>query len=60
MVATVVRRRTLPPPHGGGYWNKTPNPAEQRAIAAMGLAEFVSALDKQQIIKRTANSHKNQ
>jgi len=28
-------------------------PAEQRAIAATGLTEFVSALAKQHVIKRT-------
>jgi hypothetical protein len=37
-----------------------PKPAEQRAIVAMALAEFVSSLAKQQIIRRTNNSHKNQ
>jgi len=36
-----------------------PKPAEQRALAAMGLAEFVSALGKHQVIKRATNSHKN-
>jgi len=39
---------------------QAPKPAEQRAIAAIGLAEFVSALGKQQIIKRAPNSHKKQ
>jgi len=29
-------------------------------MAAMGLAEFVSALGKQQVIQRTTNSHKKQ
>jgi len=39
---------------------QAPKPAEQRAIAAMGLTEFVSALGKQQIIKRATNTHKHQ
>jgi hypothetical protein len=39
---------------------QVPKPAEQRAMAAMGLAEFVSALGKQQVIQRTTNSHKKQ
>jgi len=38
---------------------QAPKPPEQHAIAAMGLAEFVSALGKQQVIKRATNSHKN-
>ena len=39
---------------------QVPKPAEQRAMAAMGLAEFVSALGKPQVIQRTTNSHKKQ
>ena len=39
---------------------QAPKPGEQRAMAAMGLAEFVSALGKQRVIQRTTNSHKKQ
>ena len=39
---------------------QVPKPAEQRALAAMGLAEFVSALGKPQVIQRATSSHKKQ
>ena len=39
---------------------QAPKPAEQRVMAAMGLAEFVSALGKPQVIKRVINSRKKQ
>jgi transposase len=39
---------------------RPPKPAEQRAITAMRLAEFVSALGKQQVSQRATHSPKKQ